>query len=547
MAKGNKSPEQDCPPIGEAIVGEIQGLVDPVVKAQNKADRAAQKADAARNAAGQAGADAIAGFNELSSQINNGMERAAALLADAVGNDSSEDEGQTGSTNPDESVVASTDTEPQPVIINNSNSQVNNNPEDTDANPRGNRFWRRAAAVGAVVVALGAVYVGAKALGFGGDKDEVTYKGKPVPGLTDEQLSGEITSAFGVTEAEQVSCYDYPGLKFNKEAFSVNGKDVEVIAPDTSDALREDAKYTDSIANPLNGESDEAKKRDLYQSFCDNPYMSAVTANFLADLELPNGERVGDSVDWLKDYRNIEDVNDIAEGRYPFDEIKNNDPKALLKGMQENEALASKLISVFEQLKYKGVQVRQTLMNVHAPFPNANGEFPEDMVNPKQMRAKGIEFVFVFKDNNGKGKEALCLMFNKGDKRPEIVDCRKPKNTKNTPVQDTPKRDTPNQENPNPECKPPNPECTDKPRGGKDHTQSPVSDDRNAKDERTRPNRPAPDRAIQPEGAPENDPHVPPSTVPDPRPEGQQNADDSNATGSENGNENGTNGEVTGP
>lgn len=405
-------------------------------------------------------------------------------------------------------------------------------------------------------VALGVGVAGVAAFGANklvgcGDDDSVGYQGESVDGATPAQVSGQMEGAFKEAADSDISCRTFPGLKLNMTSFSVKGengvnKDVEVVEPDVSDTLRQDAKYTDAIANPLGGESDNGKKLDLYTSFCDNPYLATTTANFLADLELPNGEKVADSVDWLKDYKDIKDVNDIAEERFPFKANVESDPAKLLEGMQANEELAANLIAVFEQLRYKGLEVASTEVNIHAPFPAANGELPEAAVNPEQMRAKGIGFNFVYKTNNGKGKEVLCIMFNKGDKRPEIVDCTPPKKTKTPPKNNPPKNNPPKKNPPKDKCVPPNPDCTDEPRGGKDHTKSPVSDDRNAKDERTRPNIPAPDKAIQKEGAGE-DTYVPPKTVPDPRPEGQQTPDQTPASGTDNGNEDGTNGTVEGP
>lgn len=393
-------------------------------------------------------------------------------------------------------------------------------------------------------VAVVGTVVGMKSCG---ENSEVSHLG-PVDGATPGEVSDQFTGPFKDAADSDISCRTFPGLRLNMTSFNVDGKTQEVVAPDKRDTLRKDKKYTDAIANPLKGETDATAKQDLYESFCENPYLTTVTANFLADLELPNGEKVADSVDWLKDYKDIKDVNDIAEDRFLTKDNAKNNPKEIFEGMQANEELAANLIAVFEQLEYKGLTVSRTKVNVHAPFPAANGGLPEAAVNPDQMRANGIGFDFLYKQDDGKAEEVLCLMFNKGDKRPEIVDCRNPKKKKDTPETGTPDKDTPETGTPDPVCVKPNPECTPgTPNTGKDDTKSPVSSDPNHEDERVRPNRPAPDKAIQKEDAPEKDPYVPPATVTDPRPADQQVADDSNATGSENGNENGTNGEVTGP
>lgn len=69
---------------------------------------------------------------------------------------------------------------------------------------------------------------------------------------------------------------------------------------------------------------------------------------------------------------------------------------------------------------------------------------------------------------------------------------------------------------------------------GKDHTKSPVTDDRNHPNEVVRPNIPAPDKAIQPVGAPETDPYTPPETVTPPEgvgPTEEEPADETPTTG----------------
>lgn len=296
--------------------------------------------------------------------------------------------------------------------------------------------------------------------------------------------------------------------------------------------------WGDSISTPMkHTENRKAAEREIKTALCEDPVVASMVARHFAEMEI-DGHKIINMNPWLKPYAgNPSGINDDAERLMPGYGKELKGDKAVeeaLEAKREHEALAEKLATLLDRYKNLGFKGNvTTTLNYHLKAGGHKVEgMPEVELNEDQYKGRFLVFELTDKD----GDCLRVLMFNTGDKRLaesgvcEVLNPPAKPHTPARPVNPTGPRTTITTVTPPP--RPRNPRTPVKPQGGKDHTQSPVTPDRNNPDQDRRPNIPTPTVAIQPSGAPNVDPHVEvapvtgnpsrPDVVPDPRPEGQQ-------------------------
>lgn len=275
-------------------------------------------------------------------------------------------------------------------------------------------------------------------------------------------------------------------------------------------------QWSDAVSTPFESSDPDEMRDELFGEHCGNPTELTMSIEALSDMAI-DGHNIGELNPWMGEY--IDAVNDPGM-REAYLKLKDGEGDIVFvtEEYQQYAAMTNTLLMAFE---VRGVEALQSVKNWHLPVPTV-GELPRAVLNDQQEGLPALVFEYTVKD----GCPLVAFGYNVGDKRFEVFPgpvCEEPPPTTSTtkpptttvPTTSTTKPPTTSTTTPSTTTTVPSTTTSTIPETFKDHTESPVSDDRNDPDEVTRPNIPVPPEVIRPPGSQPTQP-PPPSTIPDP-------------------------------
>jgi hypothetical protein len=270
----------------------------------------------------------------------------------------------------------------------------------------------RIVAAGAVVAAS---LVGFNVLSNDGDGSP-RVEGSP-SGSSDETPNNELEDMLTVNSSRFNCVDDNDGT-----AEIIEIDEYHIVRPNLVSTLRVDASvhtqdnrlFSDSPANPIiNLETAETALLEFQNTLCESPEMTAMTANYFANLEV-EGVKVLDLNDWLQGYEGSADViNDNAAEFIPqyFDDNVSFEDQ--LAANQDHRNIAENLAELLSRFENLGIVEADTTFNYHLSAGGLSTGIPEFAVNDEQYTGKFIQLQLTFKD----GRCVKALMVNIDDQR----------------------------------------------------------------------------------------------------------------------------------